>query len=87
MEYSLVDGGERIKIEWKDGLVREYEGKAIQRCCPCVICRDIKDRGLEGGVEIKHVTAIGKYGLKIEFSHGCSSGIYPFTMLRKICSS
>lgn len=85
MEYS--HNSDKIKIEWVDGLVREYEGREVQRYCPCIVCRDIKDQGLQDKVEIKEVTAVGKYGLKIQFSHGCSSGIYPFAMLRKICSN
>ena len=86
VEYSLLEGGSKIKIEWRDGLTREYEGRHVQRYCPCVICRDIKDNDVQEKVEMKSVTAVGKYALKIQFSRGCSSGIYPFAMLRKICS-
>jgi ATP-binding protein involved in chromosome partitioning len=85
IDFLLTQG--KLKIEWKDGLKREFEGKDIQQYCPCIVCRDIKNKDVGEKMEMTDVRLSGKYGLKIQFSAGCSSGIYPFAMLRKICSN
>ena len=84
VHFSLDEG--RLKVEWTDGLQRLFKGKEMQRYCPCILCRNEKAKEL-GESEMVQVNGVGNYGLKIQFSHGCSSGIYPFSLLRGICSN
>ncbi len=82
IHVSLFEG---LKVEWRDGFIRTYKGEEIQMYCPCVLCRDRIYKDGNDAVEITQMTPVGKYGLKLQFSSGCSNGIYPFSMLRKLC--
>lgn len=84
IHVSLFEG---LKVEWRDGFVHVYKGEEIQMYCPCVLCKETVHKDKHESVTIKQITPIGKYGLKLQFSSGCSRGIYPFSMLRKLCLS
>lgn len=63
----------------------------IQRSCPCTECRDEKTgkfikeiSEMDKKVKPIKIKSVGNYGLRILFTTGCSKGIYPFTLLKKI---
>ncbi len=71
-----------LKISWKDGLERFLDLGLVQRHCPCVRCRESSpavDQVEGAGLEL-----VGRYAIKIVFSSGCSRGIYPFSLLRRL---
>jgi len=51
----------------------------IQKRCPCAGCVDGKPVNSE--VKATGIQQVGHYGLKIDFTSGCSSGIYSFESL------
>jgi len=77
-----------FQITWSDNTVVSYRLSDLQRKCPCAHCVDEstgKRRMLPSAVD-ENVTAlkisnVGRYGLKIIFTSGCSTGIYSYQML------
>jgi DUF971 family protein len=81
----------RFTIEWTDGKMCSYRLCDLQRHCTCARCRDEKtgkmkiDPGqIDENVEAVRITSVGSYALQVHFTKGCSKGIYPFWLLRKI---
>ncbi|MBY0528932.1 MAG: DUF971 domain-containing protein [Rhabdochlamydiaceae bacterium] len=75
----------RFTIEWTDGKLSDYRLSDLQRACPCAACGEKKteDLRLDPEVEAIRIVNVGMYALRIEFTSGCSQGIYPFDFLRK----
>lgn len=75
-----------FSIKWKDGLTQIFHLNNLQKCCPCAGCAEKKHEQREAHPTLtaKRLQSIGRYAIKIEFSEGCSSGIYDYDLLRKI---
>lgn len=76
-------------IEWSDGVILDYSLSDLQKRCPCAKCMDastgkrmIDETSIDLNVQAKKIMNVGRYALRIEFTTGCSSGIYGFDMLR-----
>lgn len=82
MEQSL------FSIEWNDGQTQYFRVADVQKACPCARCRnsakreDLSDQ-ISEAVEAVSIQNVGRYGLRIQFTSGCSAGIYSFEQLRK----
>lgn len=81
----------RFTIEWTDGKISTYKLSDLQRQCTCAGCRDektgrslIDQRSIDEEVLAVQIVNVGRYALKIDFTKGCSKGIYPFAMLRQM---
>jgi DUF971 family protein len=77
-------------IEWTDGKIYNYRLSDLQKNCSCARCRDEKTgQGLIDPEKIpvdlsaRRIFNIGRYALKVEFSSGCSRGIYSFAWLQQ----
>ncbi|KAF3362250.1 Uncharacterized protein PHSC3_001217 [Chlamydiales bacterium STE3] len=70
-------------IEWTDQRVSTYRLSDLQKSCPCANCREDKVLG-NHEVRAKRILSVGRYALQIEFTSGCSTGIYDFDYLRKL---
>lgn len=80
-----------FSIEWSDGKVDQYRLSDLQRHCPCASCNDettgrsiVDEKTLKSDVKAKRIMSVGRYALRIEFTSGCSTGIYPFNFLREL---
>ncbi len=78
-------------IEWCDGKISDYRLNDLQNKCPCAQCTDeitgkrlVKESHIDPNVRAKRVVSIGRYALRIDFTKGCSTGIYSFDMLRRL---
>lgn len=78
-------------IEWSDGSMADYRLSDLQKCCPCANCVDEttgkrmkKDEVVDPAVRCVRIDSVGRYALRIQFTSGCSSGIYDFEMLHKM---
>lgn len=84
-----------FSIQWNDGLTQDFLLCDLQRNCPCAHCTDemtgkrlIDPKAIPNDVKAIVVRSVGRYGLRIQFTSGCSTGIYSFDRLRKvICSN
>lgn len=75
-------------IEWNDGRRVSYRLSALQKLCPCANCTDeitgrklLDPASVDENVRAKRIVSVGRYALRIEFTSGCSMGIYGFDML------
>ncbi len=66
----------------------EYRLSDVQKICSCALCRDertgealVDESQIDPNVCAKKIVNVGRYALKIEFTSGCSKGIYPFERL------
>lgn len=83
----------RLRIEWGDAHVSEFEPYYLRLQCPCAACveemtgRPLLDpRSVDPGVYPLEIEYVGRYALQFRWSDGHSTGIYPFEMLRKLCT-
>ncbi|MBF5058919.1 P-loop NTPase [Candidatus Neptunochlamydia vexilliferae] len=70
-----------FSIRWVDGKKSLYRFSDLQSHCPCVKC---KEKAPLTHVEGEKIIPVGSYGVQVIFSKGCSKGIYPFSLLRKL---
>jgi ATP-binding protein involved in chromosome partitioning len=75
-------------IEWNDKKVQEFRLSDLQSNCWCANCRDeltghsrVDPRTLDLDVRAVMIRSVGRYGLHIQFTSGCSTGIYRFEQL------
>lgn len=78
-------------IEWGDSVVHHYRLCDLQRCCPCANCTDeftgqplLDPKTVSDDVRAVRIKSVGRYGLQIQFTSGCSTGIYSFSQLRQM---
>ncbi len=77
-----------FSITWNDNIIGHYRLSELQKNCPCANCNDeqtgkklIDSKTIDSNVSAKKISSVGRYALKIEFTSGCSTGIYEFDML------
>ncbi len=79
-----------FQIEWSDGLSNTYHLTELQKNCPCAGCVDETNMRRSAPPlalqEVRAITvkSVGRYALKIQFTSGCSSGIYDYALLRNL---
>lgn len=79
VQFALKDS-EHLRVEWKDGVVKEIPLAELQASCPCIRCKE-KSRKVEQ-VLADRIEKMGRYAMSVHYQSGCSKGIYPFAMLR-----
>lgn len=82
-----------MEITWEDGSRSSYTGEQLRWACPCAECRG--EAGLPGRLahvtrlsddelKVKDVSLVGQYGLQIAFESGHATGIYTFSLLKRL---
>lgn len=71
-------------IEWSDGKKIDYRLDELQKKCPCAQCVEHGSLQKTKDVRATRIVNVGRYALRIQFTSGCSAGIYDFDMLRSI---
>jgi DUF971 family protein len=81
----------RFTIEWTDGKISDYRLSDLQRQCTCAQCQDektgqplVSPDSIDNGVQAVRIVNVGRYALRIDFTKGCSKGIYSFSLLRTL---
>jgi len=82
-----------VRIEWADGHRSVYANHDLRCACSCAGCVDERtgERTLQPGrvpadVKALGIRLVGNYALEFEWSDGHRTGIYSFTLLRRLCS-
>jgi ATP-binding protein involved in chromosome partitioning len=91
--YAVNRREDGILVEW-DQAGHEYffPARELRLQCPCAACveemtgRPVLDpASVPMDVAPRRVSLVGAYGLRIEWSDGHSTGIYPFARLLERC--
>lgn len=72
-----------FSVEWNDEKRSSYRLSALQKQCPCANCSERMSANVFENVKAKRIVSVGRYALQIEYTSGCSLGIYDFDFLRK----
>ena len=82
-----------LAIEWSDKHVSFYSTYDLRLGCRCATCVDewngmvkIQKDLVPKDVHPETIESVGRYGIKIHWNDGHSTGIYTFNYLREICS-
>jgi ATP-binding protein involved in chromosome partitioning len=85
--------GTRLRIVWQDGHTSEYPPRELRLACRCAGCieemtgrRLLDARHVPQDVYPLEIRYVGRYALRFDWSDGHTTGIYPFELLRDICS-
>jgi DUF971 family protein len=77
-----------LRITWTTGQTRLYDVVDLRRRCPCAHCRDewtgaarLGPDDIPDTVRPVEIRAVGRYALRIAFTDGHDTGIYPFVAL------
>lgn len=80
-----------FSIQWSDGQEQHFRLSVLQKNCPCANCVDeqtghrlVDLKMIQEDVRAVSIRSIGRYALRIQFTSGCSTGIYSFEMLRAL---
>lgn len=80
-----------FSIVWTDEKKQSFKLSDLQKRCPCSLCFDEaanKRRDdapdVNESVAAKNIQSVGRYALRVNFTEGCSCGIYDFEFLRSI---
>ena len=80
-----------FSIKWNDEMIQDFRLSDLQRNCPCAQCADeitgqslVDPKMVPDTVRAVVIRNVGRYGLRIQFTSGCSQGIYSFDRLRKM---
>lgn len=78
----------RFAIQWTDASVKAYALADLQRQCPCAACKERKADELPISDELRAnaIRSVGRYALRVDFSTGCSNGIFHFDRLYEMGS-
>lgn len=86
LSIKKISQGERkqLTIEWNDGQLMNIRLNKLQKQCPCANCKEYKQPDPDENVDALKIYTVGRYALRIDYSSGCSAGIYSFEILRAI---
>jgi ATP-binding protein involved in chromosome partitioning len=77
-----------FQIQWANGNKTLHTYKEVQKGCPCARCIDsvtgisiVDVERLDPHVTAHQIDRIGNYGLRFQFSSGCTQGIYSWQQL------
>lgn len=75
-----------FSIEWSDNIISNYNLNNLQNHCPCAGCIEKKTTQTTNNDKVKayRISNVGRYAIRIEFTEGCSAGIYDFDLLRSL---
>ena len=89
--------GNRLRITWNDGQVRDYTFRELRDACPCATCREKRNAPPASPLQLPIISAaeaqplritamkpVGNYAYSIEFSDGHNTGIYTLETLRQM---
>lgn len=85
------EGEPEVRIAWSDGAETVHEARTLRGSCMCAECvQEMSGKRMVGPEDVPaDVTAegfhqVGNYAVRIYWSDGHSTGIYPFDKLREM---
>ncbi|MBI4395013.1 MAG: DUF971 domain-containing protein [Candidatus Omnitrophica bacterium] len=81
-----------LSIKWQDEHVSAYPCSYLRRLCRCAACIDewsgqsrVDPDQIRKDVYPIEIQSVGRYGIRMNWSDGHTTGIYTFEYLREIC--
>jgi DUF971 family protein len=85
-----------ILITWSDGHESPLTLESLRDSCPCAGCKGETvllrtysppelDRGVPGRNELKAISPVGSYALKLTWGDSHDMGMYTWDLLRSLC--
>lgn len=91
---ALRRDGDRLIIDWSDGVRCFYPWAHLRKSCPCAGCREERETPPDPFKILKPeqlvpltptaMSAVGRYAYKIVWSDGHDTGIFTIEYLREI---
>lgn len=82
----IQEDNKNFSISWNDGKKSIYRIDHLQYHCPCIKCKSLPCKELSKDLSVVSIKSVGNYAIKIQFTKGCSQGIYTYEYLKKIPS-
>ena len=83
-----------LEIVWLDGVRSTFDVRSLRLACGCAICVDewsgkalLRTEQVPEDVHPVRIDPVGRYAIKVVWSDGHESGIYPFRRLRELAGS
>ncbi len=80
-----------LRIQWKDGAATEHSARSLRIACPCASCieegtgrRLLDPASVAQNILLLSVELVGRYALTFVWSDGHKTGIFSFTLLRRL---
>lgn len=80
---------QHLHIDWSDGSSNIFKLSELQMQCPCANCvdentgeRKVLNTPVQSNVSAFSVSNVGRYAIRIQYSSGCSTGLYSYQFLR-----
>jgi ATP-binding protein involved in chromosome partitioning len=88
-----IHRGEReIVITWDETHVGTFSARELRLQCQCALCRDeltgrplLVPAAVPEDVHAIAIGLVGSYAVRVDWSDGHDSGIYPYDFLRSLC--
>ena len=91
---EIKRGPNGFTIQWKDGHQSEYSHALLRQKCPCARCERLR-QGKESlrvlppddffeKLQLSDIQLVGRYAIRLIWSDGHRTGIYPFDLLRSL---
>ncbi|HWF60245.1 MAG TPA: DUF971 domain-containing protein [Nitrospira sp.] len=81
-----------LGIQWSDGHKGVYPVRYLRQHCPCAACVDewTSERRLKAEdvpilIMLQDIESVGRYAFQFKWSDGHDTGIYSYSLLRKLC--
>ncbi len=80
-----------LRIEWKDGLVSDFEARQLRLACPCAVCVEegtgrklLEDDRIAPDIQLMEAELVGRYALCFQWSDQHRTGIFSWNYLRAL---
>jgi ATP-binding protein involved in chromosome partitioning len=90
--HAIHRGDRAIEITWGQGHVGVYPARELRLKCHCAVCREemtgrpLLDPGtVPADVTADRIDLVGTYAIRIAWSDGHSTGMYPYDYLLALC--
>jgi ATP-binding protein involved in chromosome partitioning len=79
-----------FEIKWSDQTSSHLNLAKLQQSCPCASCNQMRLEKSDTSqaplalVKAYRVVSVGRYAIRIQFTAGCSQGIYTYDHMRNL---
>lgn len=92
LPQAIHRADDAITITWTPGHLGVYPARTLRLACPCAMCveemsgQPLLDPATVGDdVRPLKLSLVGAYAIRIDWSDGHNTGIYPYELLWKLC--